>query len=385
VPTTIPRENYLRTTIRLQHLGGLTVERRQARWEKYREADPDLEWEPDYEYTRDPVGAVLRWPTRDPELPVVRWPAPSERVEDALAALDLDGPVLSVAVVDEPGPRPDPNPGEAAIAMLDRLAAEPCAEPVELLLVTADVTTARRVERARPAVVVVVADRDAPPGMARNAALKAAKGDYVTFLPVPSPISPGVLDAVVQAHDRGAAMVAGAAAATDADPVGLAARLLEFTPFDGSPRISLPAPCASFAREALLDAGGFAEDVGVGIEAIATRGLTILGFTEAVVPSLLIGGRTTTSSTGRLLRERFQVGRAAARLTRAEPQPVGDTIAAVRGVVDQVRRSRVVTTRDGGDRARAGTRVQAVLAAGAAATGLGAAAAAWGSGSGARR
>jgi glycosyltransferase involved in cell wall biosynthesis len=41
IPTTIPRRAFVRTSIRIQHLGGLTRQHREARYEKYRQADPD--------------------------------------------------------------------------------------------------------------------------------------------------------------------------------------------------------------------------------------------------------------------------------------------------------------------------------------------------------
>ena len=49
IPTSIPRRFWLDTTIRIQHLGGLTAERRQARFEKYREADPDNAFQDSYQ------------------------------------------------------------------------------------------------------------------------------------------------------------------------------------------------------------------------------------------------------------------------------------------------------------------------------------------------
>ena len=53
VPTSIPRERWRRTTVRIQHLAGLDLARRRAALGKYEQADPDRVWQPDYE------GAIL--------------------------------------------------------------------------------------------------------------------------------------------------------------------------------------------------------------------------------------------------------------------------------------------------------------------------------------
>src|SRR4051794_14468617 len=41
IPTSIPRRRWLETTLRIQHVASLTEERRCARFEKYRQADPE--------------------------------------------------------------------------------------------------------------------------------------------------------------------------------------------------------------------------------------------------------------------------------------------------------------------------------------------------------
>ena len=48
IPLSIPRSHYIRTSFRIQHLGGMSPERQQARYEKYRQADPDCRFWPDY-------------------------------------------------------------------------------------------------------------------------------------------------------------------------------------------------------------------------------------------------------------------------------------------------------------------------------------------------
>lgn len=79
VPTAIPRPRWLPTSVRIQHLAGLTAQRRQARWEKFREADPDCRWESDYEYTVAPPGERRPWHPRPPALPVMPTSREAER------------------------------------------------------------------------------------------------------------------------------------------------------------------------------------------------------------------------------------------------------------------------------------------------------------------
>ena len=48
IPTSIPRRRWLETTLRIQHVASLTEERRRARFEKYRQADPESTFQSSY-------------------------------------------------------------------------------------------------------------------------------------------------------------------------------------------------------------------------------------------------------------------------------------------------------------------------------------------------
>jgi Glycosyl transferase family 2 len=91
IPTEIPRERWLPTSVRIQHLAGLTLERREARWTKFQEADPERHWEPDYEYTRAPPGERRRWHPRPPDLPVL----PPSRDAERRVELEVADPELA--------------------------------------------------------------------------------------------------------------------------------------------------------------------------------------------------------------------------------------------------------------------------------------------------
>jgi hypothetical protein len=71
LPAAIPPSRWLRTTIRIKHLAGLDEHRRRARFEKYREADPDCTFQPTYAHLLAVPREVERWSARPHGLPIV--------------------------------------------------------------------------------------------------------------------------------------------------------------------------------------------------------------------------------------------------------------------------------------------------------------------------
>ena len=71
IPVEIPRTRWVETTLRIQHLAGITQERRAARFAKYLEADPDRRWQSDYSNLLRPPGEVRAWTERPADLPVL--------------------------------------------------------------------------------------------------------------------------------------------------------------------------------------------------------------------------------------------------------------------------------------------------------------------------
>lgn len=72
IPLCIPRRRWLRTTVRLRHLGAASEGRRRARLAKYREADPNGEYGRDFGgLSAAPVRAVVEWRPRPPGLPML--------------------------------------------------------------------------------------------------------------------------------------------------------------------------------------------------------------------------------------------------------------------------------------------------------------------------
>jgi len=80
VPPSIPMERWLNTTVRIQHLASLTERHRRARFEKYREADPQNRFQPTYTNLLAPPGQLKPWARRPPGLAVLHngsstgWP-----------------------------------------------------------------------------------------------------------------------------------------------------------------------------------------------------------------------------------------------------------------------------------------------------------------------
>lgn len=95
IPTDVPREAYLRTTFRIQHLGGFDNARRAARYEKYRDADPDRRFWPSYSALLAPIDddLLLPWPERPADEPALLWedpgtPEPARSLRRAVIVLD---------------------------------------------------------------------------------------------------------------------------------------------------------------------------------------------------------------------------------------------------------------------------------------------------------
>ena len=71
VPETISEDRWFKTTLRIQHLGGSSAERRQMRFEKYREVDPHHQYQNDYTNLLEATGEIRTWSRRRPDDPVL--------------------------------------------------------------------------------------------------------------------------------------------------------------------------------------------------------------------------------------------------------------------------------------------------------------------------
>jgi glycosyltransferase involved in cell wall biosynthesis len=318
VPIDIPDTRRLETTIRIQHLAGLTEARRQARWAKYEQADPDRTWEPDYEYVRAPVGARRAWPPRLAGLPVVLEPTdPERRREWEVAQLDLEGPVLTVAVLAEGDTRV-----QDVQLTIGSLIGDRTPRSIEVLAITPPGLAPEYPSFSGddgPDLRVVPPDAVGGPAALRNVALRASRGDYVLFVPAGQVLAPGTLAEVADAHERGFGIVGGEVTNRTDSAVGWASYFLDHgasLPGGLLGTLELAPATGSVAREALLRAGGFPAGVaggggGVLCEVLEQRGLR--SWRAAI--------RLDTTSAHRgwiaLMRDRVRRGRVLATLLRS--------------------------------------------------------------------
>lgn len=88
IPVSIPRSAYVLTTLRFQHWGGATVERRRVRYEKYRLTDPDCRFWPSYLAYLHDAETPVPWVERPADLPVLATTEVAERpVAETLTVL----------------------------------------------------------------------------------------------------------------------------------------------------------------------------------------------------------------------------------------------------------------------------------------------------------
>jgi hypothetical protein len=92
------------TTFRIQHLGGMTIRRRQARYEKYRQADPDSHYWPDYTVLLDetPADQLQMWERRDPATPSLYLDAVADDAVEEHSLTVIAAPSHRGLVVDSP-------------------------------------------------------------------------------------------------------------------------------------------------------------------------------------------------------------------------------------------------------------------------------------------
>src|SRR5262245_14766703 len=94
LPTSIPPSRWQRTTLRIQHLAGMTAELQRARYAKYEQADPGRGFQRRYGHLLREPREVRRWEARPPALPVV-LNGSALGLEEVSAALPLSVIVIS--------------------------------------------------------------------------------------------------------------------------------------------------------------------------------------------------------------------------------------------------------------------------------------------------
>jgi glycosyltransferase involved in cell wall biosynthesis len=314
VPASISPERYTRTTVRIQHLGGSTEERRRERYRKYAEADPARDFQTDYASLLEPPAALRPWEAREPGLPVLASAAVKRSPlevrllpEDADDEVDLDAPAISAVVIAR-------NDEDRIERVVRSVVGQEMPEPFEVIVVVSGSDrTAAIVLEEFPEVAVVELDRPALPGEARNAGLAVARGDYVSFPGSHVELPPGSLAARLEAHRRGHPMVTGTTLNGTNTAAGWASYFLDHSsvlPGRPSQRLSVPPAHCSYERELLLAVGGFPERMRAGEDTVVNHHLYALGaraYRAADVPLVHTSPCRTAT---RLVRHHFVRGRA---------------------------------------------------------------------------
>jgi len=318
IPTDIPRERRVRATIRIQHLAGATEERRHARFEKYRQSDPDNEFQHSYRELLEPGQQPQPWQPRATDLPVLS--VSSEHVaatlEDARhpALAEIRGrPVLSAVVISR-------DDGERLVRAVASVVAQESPWSFEVIVVASGKGNGAALVRERfPEITVVELPTPALPGRARNAGLRLARGEYVSFPGSHVRLRPGSLAARMRAHDLGYAMVTGTTLNGTRTWAGWASYFLDHSSvLPGRPSTELagaPSHC-SYRRSALLAVGGFPEDMRAGEDTVVNQELVRRGYRAYRAQDVVLVHHSPCRSVRRLLRHHFARGRGYGRILR---------------------------------------------------------------------
>jgi hypothetical protein len=190
--------------------------------------------------------------------------------------------------------------------------------PFEVIVVTSGTDrTAEIVRDLFPGVTLIELPQPALPGEARNAGLRAARGEYVSFPGSHVQLPQGSLAARVAAHRLGHAMVTGSTLNGTRTIAGWAAYFLDnSTALPGRPSTVLGGPPAhcSYTRDALLEVGGFPEHLRAGEDTVVNHELARRGYIAYRAQEVRLIHHTPCRTRRQLLGHYFVRGRSSGRI-----------------------------------------------------------------------
>jgi hypothetical protein len=169
------------------------------------------------------------------------------------------------------------------------------------------------------------------PGAARNAGLRVAQGDIVSFPGSHVELPPGSLAARMRAHAGGWEMVTGTVRNGTATPTGWAAYFLDHSSvLPGRPSEELRGPPShcSYLRHLLDAVGGFPEDRRAGEDTVVNETLYYAGFRTYRAADVELVHRNRCETPADLVRRYFTRGRAWGRILRERHPDRARTVAA---------------------------------------------------------
>ncbi len=315
VPRSIEPEDLVRTTIRIQHFGGSTPARRLARARKYDEADPEREWQASYANLTREAGPDRRWRSRPEGLPLLADAHEGRGASLDLATIGWDAPALSAIVIAR-------NNAATIERTVRSVTTQVCDAPFEVIVAASgDDGTLDIVRRVFPGVVAVEVAEPGLPGMARNAGLAVAQGEFVSFPGSHVELPQGSLQARIEAHELGYAMVTGSLLNGTRTRSGWASYFMDASgslPDRPSTELAGPPARCSYVRDALDEVGGFPEDVRAGEDTTVNNALWDRGFSAYRSQKVQLVHRSRCKSPALLCAHHFARGRALARIIRAD-------------------------------------------------------------------
>lgn len=303
IPRSIPRRRWLRTNIRILHVGTTAEPDLRARFDKYLEADPDRRWQAAYDHLLQRPAAMAPLEALATSTPVMLG------VHDRFG--DDTHPVLSAIVISRGD---DPALEDAVASVVE----QDVAGGHEVIVVTSDSEAAPdRIRYRFPEVKVVELTEPALPGAARNAGLAVAGGDFVAFPSSHIVLPAGSLEARARTHGEGWAMVTGSVLNGNATRAGWASYFLDHsTLLPDRPSGELPHPPTrcSYVRFLLDEVGGFPEDRRAGEDTVVNTDLWSKGYSAYREQEAAAIHVSPCSTAGRLVAHHYTRGRAWARI-----------------------------------------------------------------------